>query len=231
MVYIGVWCIMGNGRGDMYLGRVKTIIVATIIRWQLVNNCFPKFMIDKLIKKFLDKKFKPICQIPTVPKQDLYFSFFHNNCKGFSMTLKNMIKKYYNCLDPKIILKNPRTIGSLFRFKDTIPDLMRSLVVYKYTCPRCKLGIYLGFTKRMLRVRIDSHRGVSHRTGNILNKKEFSNIREHAAKCKSNIKYDQFQIIAQAADYTSLPVIESLFIKRYAPSLNSSSSSFPLHIA
>ena len=36
MVYIGVWCIMGNGRGDMYLGRVKTIIVATIIRWQLV---------------------------------------------------------------------------------------------------------------------------------------------------------------------------------------------------
>ena len=104
-------------------------------------------------------------------------------------------------------------------------------MVYKYTCPRCNLGTYLGSTRRMLKVRIDCHRGVSHRTGNNLNKKEFSNIREHAEKCKSAIRYDNFEIIAQTSDCSSLLVLESLAIKQLVPSLNSSSSSAPLYIA
>ena len=123
------------------------------------------------------------------------------------------------------------SLGSLFKFKDSIPDLMRSLVVYRYTCPRCNLGTYVGSTKRMLKVRIDSHRGVSHRTGCTLNKKEFSNIRDHSNKCKTSISYDNFEIIAQAADETSLPILESLYIKQVVPSLNGQSSSVPLFIA
>ena len=128
-------------------------------------------------------------------------------------------------------LRNPKTIGSLFRFKDTVPKLMRSLVVYKYSCPRCNLGTYLGSTKRMLKVRIDAHCGVSHRTGCSLNKKEFSNIREHAKKCKTSITYDQFEIIGQAANETSLLILESINIKKLVPSLNNQSSSAPLYIA
>ena len=142
-----------------------------------------------------------------------------------------VIKKHFNCLNPRLILRNPRTIGSTFMFKGTVPDLMRSLVVYKYTCPRCNLGTYLGSTKRMLKVRIDSHRGVSHRTGCSLSKKEFSNIREHANKCKSPISNDNFEIIAQAKDETSLLITESLSIKQLVPSLNSQSSSATLFIA
>ena len=201
------------------------------LRKYFFDNCFPKFLIDKLVKKFLDTKYRPVCPIPTVPKLDFYASFLSNNNEKFVMTLGHIIRKHFSCLAPKIILRNPRTIGSLFKFKDTIPNLMRSLVIYKYTCPRCNLGTYLGSTKRMLKVRIDCHRGVSHRTGNILNKKEFSNIRDHATKCKSTIKYDNFEIIAQAANDTSLLTLESLFIKQLVPSLNSSSSSAPLHIA
>ena len=124
-----------------------------------------------------------------------------------------------------------KTIGSLFKFKDTVPYLMRSLVVYKYTCPRCNLGTYLGSTRRMLKVRIDSHRGVSHRTGCNLSKKEFSNIRDHANKCKAQINYDNFEIIGQATNDTSLLILESLYIKQLVPSLNSQSSSAPLFIA
>ena len=108
---------------------------------------------------------------------------------------------------------------------------MRSLVVYKYTCPRCNLGTYVGSTKRMLKVRIDSHRGISHRTGSTLNKKEFSNIREHANRCKSTISYDDFDIVTQAPDEASLFILESLCIKQLVPSLNNQSSSAPLFIA
>ena len=134
-------------------------------------------------------------------------------------------------VNPKLVLRNPRTIGGLFRFKDTIPDLMRSLVVYKYTCSRCNLGTYLGSTKRMLKVRIDSHRGVSHRTGCSLSKKEFSNVREHANKCGSVIDYKDFEIIMQAKNETSLAILESISIKQLVPTLNGQSSSAPLFIS
>ena len=145
--------------------------------------------------------------------------------------LKQIIFKHFNCINPKLVLRNPRTIGSLFRFKDTVPKLMRSLVIYKYTCPRCNLGTYVGSTKRMLKVRIDSHRGVSHRTGCALGRKEFSNIREHSSKCGSTISYDDFEIIMQAQDEFSLSILESINIKQLVPSLNSQSSSAPLYIS
>ena len=169
--------------------------------------------------------------VPTVPKLDFFGTLPYTNDAKFLTFLTQIIKKYFNCLNPKLVLRNPRTIGSLFKFKDTVPDMMRSLVVYKYTCPRCNLGTYLGSTKRMLKVRIDSHRGISHRTGNTLNKKEFSNIRDHANSCNSPISYENFQIITQAIDETSLPILESLMIKQLVPSLNSQLSSAPLFIA
>ena len=108
---------------------------------------------------------------------------------------------------------------------------MRSLVVYKYTCPECNSGTYLGSTKRMLKVRIDAHAGVSHRTGNNLTNKEHSNIREHANKCRNRISYDHFKIIGQAADEASLRILESIFIKQLVPSLNNQSSSSPLYVS
>ena len=170
-------------------------------------------------------------KIPTVPKLDFHGSLPYINDINFLTLLSQIIKKHFSCVNPKLVLRNPRTIGSLFKFKDTIPDMMRSLVIYKYTCPRCNLGTYIGSTKRMLKVRIDAHRGVSHRTGNTLNKKEFSNIREHTSLCKSSISYENFQIITQAIDETSLPILESLMIKQLVPSLNSQLSSAPLYIA
>ena len=70
-------------------------------------------------------------------------------------------------------------------------------------------------------MRINSHQGVSHRTGNTLNTKEFSNIREHCKKCKISVNYDDFSIVAQAPNEHSLSILESLTIKQMVPSLNS----------
>ena len=108
---------------------------------------------------------------------------------------------------------------------------MQSNVAYLFTCPKCKVGTYLGATKRMLKTRIDSHKGVSHRTGNPLNRKDFSSIREHCNKCKTQFNYKDFQIIGTASDEPSLFVLESLLIKQNVPTLNNHCSSTPLHIA
>ena len=126
---------------------------------------------------------------------------------------------------------NPLTIGSLFRFKDRLPELMRSGVVYEFTCPKCNLGKYVGCTSRLLKVRIDSHRGVSHRTGDNLKTKDFSAIRSHCFKCKHIMNYSNFKILAQAQKGSSLTILESLYIKQLSPKLNNTTSSVTLHIA
>lgn len=201
------------------------------LRKYFQNNCYPKLLFEKYLKKLLNNKLQQKIPVATVPKLDCYVSLPFTNDEKFLTTLRQILKKYFYCLRPKLVLRNPRTIGSLFRFKDTVPNLMRSLVVCKHTCPGCNLGTYVGSTKRMLKVRVDSHRGVSHRTGCTLSKKEFSNIREHSKQCKARISYDDFEVLEQAPDETSLHILESLTIKQLVPSLNSQSSSAPLFIA
>lgn len=154
---------------------------------------------------------------------------------NFSVHVK---KELITCLDKlypyasfKFIFKNPLTITSLFRFKDSLRELMRSNVIYKFNCPKCNSGTYVGCTQRMLKVRIDSHRGVSHRTGNILAKKENSAIRSHCSSCRHRIKYDDFKILAHAPSKYALPFLESLFIQQLNPTLNGTTSSIPLKIA
>ena len=83
----------------------------------------------------------------------------------------------------------------------------------------------------MLKVRIDSHRGVSYRTGCILNKKENSAVRSHCDKCKYVPEYKDFKILATSPNKYSLHFLESLYIKQHSPALNSSTNSVPLKIA
>ena len=105
-----------------------------------------------------------------------------------------------------------------------------AIVVHYFSCPKCKVGKYVGATKRLLKVRIDSHHGISHRTGCSLKTKEFSSIREHCQKCKTLFSYDDFKIISQATNEYSLPILESLYIKQLVPSLNGQTSSTVLYM-
>ena len=181
-------------------------------------------------RRLLDNIYHPKIQIPSVPKMKMFASIpFITNNNNLKKEIENLIKKSIPGLELKLIPKNPLTLRSLFKIKDKLSPLMQSSVIYKYTCPRW--GTYIGSTKRLLKVRIDSHKGISHRTGSILNKKEFSNIRDHANFCKTGINYDDFKIISQTVNEYSLLLLESLFIKKLVPSLNSQSSSTPLHIA
>ena len=156
---------------------------------------------------------------------------FTYNASNVKSELIKSLSKLYPYIDFRFIFKNPNKIGNLFHFKDTLPMLMRAFCIYQYNCPKCNLGNYIGCSKRLLKVRIDSHRGVSHRTGASLARKEFSAIRNHADKCKSNVDYSNFKLIAQAPDLYSLPFLESLYIKQMSPNLNAQTTSTPLHIA
>ena len=145
--------------------------------------------------------------------------------------LISVLNRFYPYVDFKFVFKNPLTIGSLFSFKDSLPELMRSSVIYKFHCPKCNFGSYIGCTKRLLKVRIDSHMGVSHRTGSVLKTKDFSPIRSHCNSCKHKMSYSDFNIVAQTPNPQHLPILESLYIKQHSPALNYQTTSVPLYIA
>ena len=195
------------------------------------NNCYPDSLFFKFLNRFLRDKFHPKIPVCTVPKMKFYAAipFVQNNI--FGNDLSKIIKHHFPALDLKLVPTNPLKLGSLFNHKDKLPVLMQSKVAYLFTCPKCKVGTYLGATKRLLKVRIDSHSGVSHRTGCTLKKKDFSNIREHCYKCKSTITYDSFKVVGRAMDVSSLHLLESLLIKKFVPSLNGQCSSTNLYIA
>ena len=196
------------------------------------NNCYPLFIFEKILNRFLYDVFNPKIPVSTVPKKVVYVSLpFINTSSSIKNELTKILCKLYPYVDFRFVFKNPLTIGSLFHFKDPLPELMRAGCVYLYTCPNCKSGTYIGCTKRLLKVRVDAHRGVSYRTGSTLSNKEHSAIRNHAYSCKKNINYDHFKILSQAPNQQSLLLFESLYIKHLSPSLNNQTTSVPLHIA
>ena len=176
--------------------------------------------------------FRPKPQISTVPKKTMYVSLpFLNDSISVKRELDTVLNKLYPYVDFKFVFKNSLTIGSLFHFKDVLPELMRASLVYLFSCPKCNFGTYVGCTNRMLKVRIDSHRGVSHRTGSVLRTQEHSAIRSHSTTCRHSIQYKDFKILSYAPNHYSLPFLESLLIKQHSPTLNSQTTSVPLHIA
>lgn len=197
------------------------------------NNFYPNNAFTDCVRNFLNNVYNPITPVPEVPKKEHFVSFPYIGPE--SCHLKREILKLMDTFFPHIRIKpifvNPLRMSSFFKFKDSLPNSMRSNVVYMFNCPQCNCGSYIGSTERLLKVRVDAHRGVSHRTGSELNHKENSTIRNHCFKCKYRMKYKDFEIAIQANNKTDLLILESLLIKQKCPSLNSDSTSTPLHIA
>ena len=197
------------------------------------DNCFPDYVFTNFTNTFLQNVFQPKSPSYDVPKKPLYISLPYLGLQSsvLKKELNSSLSKLYPYVKFHFVFKNPLTIGSLFRFKDSLRELMRSSVVYSFTCPGCNSGMYIGCTNRLLKVRIDSHMGRSHRTGNLLNKKDESAVRTHCQGCRQTFKYEDFKIIGQATNKQALLFLESLHIKQLSPNLNNTSSSIPLQIA
>ena len=196
------------------------------------NNCPPN-IINEVIYKFFNKKYSPSSMIPTVPKEIIFIrlSYLGFLTNSFHCQLTFLLKKFFTASEFKISYVNNYSIGSLFKIKDPMPTLLRSGVVYMFSCPRCTRGVYIGSTLRLLGVRVAGHRGVSHRTHLPLKNKELSTIREHVSVCGGKMSDSDFAILDSATSETSLRILEYIYIKRKRPFLNSDTSSVPLLVS
>ena len=123
---------------------------------------------------------------------------------------------------------NTNTISKIFQFKDCLPTLLCSGIVYKYSCGDCD-ATYVGKSQRHLKTRISEHKGVSVRTEQPLTKPAFSSIRDHAWKADHKITEDNFKILTSSSYNSDLHILEALAIHVLRPSLNEYNSG-PLSI-
>ena len=97
-------------------------------------------------------------------KYILDYSILATNREKMKLEMQNVLMNLVPSVKFVFILSNTRTIGSLFKFKDTLPKESRSCVIYKYACSQCE-AMYVGSTIRTLHTRMSEHLGVSPRTG------------------------------------------------------------------
>ena len=201
-----------------------------VIRRIFHLNGYSKNIIDTTIGNFLSKKMKPTPQVAS-PIQIIYLSlpYFGYQSEKLRRELSILMYNYFNNISFRFILTNPYKISKFFSYKDKIPKSMRSTLIYKFSCVHCT-SEYVGSTTRTLGMRVAEHAGRSFRTNNILSNRPNSNIYDHANQCNTEINLDNFTILNSCSNKTDLHILESLYIYKTKPLLNSSQTAYPLSI-
>ena len=200
------------------------------IKCILAKNCFPRSMVDNVIRSFLDKQYILGNKRFTDDGKKTSIAFCLPFLGSYSTRIKkNVIKLFkdnYPDIKLQVIFRSPARLSSFFRIKDRFPYLLCSNVIYKYTCSSCN-ATYYGKTIRNLKVRCLEHLG-RNRSGQKTNSSNPSSIGEHIGKTGHNATMEDFKIIAKCNNAFDLLIYESLLIQKDRPSLNSQQSSIPL---
>ena len=142
--------------------------------------------------------------------------------------IKLVFKTFIPHKEVFVYFKSGLRVKNFFKIKDVTPCVLRSRVIYMYTCASCQAS-YIGQTSRHLCHRIAEHKGTSHLTGKVMKNKVHSNIRDHLNVCSnSSINFENFRVLATGSSEQELLVKERLLISRLRPSLNGNSGAAEL---
>ena len=186
------------------------------IKSNLIKNAYPPFLINKVIKKYLDHKFS--CnqnQLKDTP--DLTFITLNYHISAtFHIISKINFRKFCKefCkenADIKLVFDSFK-IKNYFSYKDPIPGDLESFLVYKFTCASCSSS-YIGETCCHFKTRIEEH----------IKKDNKSHIFKHlqsTATCFDSYNSLCFKIIDKANSKLDLNIKEALHINWRKPDLN-----------
>ena len=132
--------------------------------------------------------------------------------------ITKLVREFYPQVSLRVVYTTQNTIGSFFRYKDKLPDDLRSNIVYLYKCDCCNAS-YIGKSERHFCTRRAEHQGRSVRTGNLLSKPPHSAIREHCHSDTHRMKKENFSILNSSPGRLDLIIMEALYQHRYKPSL------------
>ena len=93
----------------------------------LQQNQFPIYLINRIIKKFLDRQYSTINKLQNVPKLPVLILLPYLGV--YSVRLKKNLNQFSGKIYPHIVFQPAKRIGSFFPFKDRAPSHVRSSVV------------------------------------------------------------------------------------------------------
>ena len=120
------------------------------IKSNLVKNTYLPFLIDKVIKKYLDYKFSSN-QNQLKDKSELKGNLSHHTKNKLSKLCKEFCKENSN---NKLVVSSLK-LKIIFHI-NTIRNDLKSFLVYKFTCGSCSSS-YIGETCPHFKTRIEEH--------------------------------------------------------------------------
>ena len=131
----------------------------------------------------------------------------------------------------KIVFKSGGKIGDFFKFKDSIPSHIRSLVVYKFSCSSCN-ATYIGKTERHHKVRMCEHLGISYKTEKPMkfHPNSTTAVKDHLRESGHINHFENFEILSFGQNNFECLIKESALIKSFQPNLNKQVKEFKLKL-
>ena len=197
----------------------------------LYKNSYPRDLIDKCIKEFLDKILTPKPVVSTVPKKQLIITLPYLGKLSLRRRtrINRIMKNKLPYCNIQFVFQIKCKISNFFTFKDKIPLVLRSGIVYKFQCGSCN-ATYYGKTKRHFKVRMCEHLGISALTGKRVKGDDDSAIKENLLFCNHKPDFEDFSILATNNNDFKVTLMESLLINRDHPPLNKNKQSLPLEL-
>ena len=111
------------------------------------KNQYPESLINRVVKSYLDNVHSSGNSTLPTDTSTIYFKLPFLTLSNFTQSKVHMlVKKYCKSLKIKLAFSSFK-IKNLIIIKDCVPRLLRSCVVYRYTCTRCNT-VYIGETSR-----------------------------------------------------------------------------------
>ena len=160
------------------------------------SNGYPKALIDSCIKTFLDRIYNTKDKVHTCSKKIVYFCLPFTGHRGLHIRsrLSKVLASAYPHISIRVFRPSCR-LSSFFPFKDRIPIVLRSHVVYQFTCQCCS-ALYVGQTRRHIHTRISEHMRVSPLTGKERSISTMSSILAHKHMHKYPVSASDFKILS-----------------------------------
>ena len=183
------------------------------------------FLIDKVIKKYLDHKFysnqNQLKDTSDVNYYKLPYigNLSHHIKNKLSELCKEFCKENFNI---KLVF-NLFKVKSYFSYKDPIPDDLQSFLVYKFTCASYSAS-YIGETCRHFKTRIEEH----------IKKDNKSHIFKHlhsTIECLDSYNFLSFKIIDKANSKFDLKIKDALHVNWTKPNLNAQQNHLALTLS
>ena len=156
--------------------------------------------IDSCVKSFLNKLYTPKVVVPNVPKRNVFVKLPFLGSTSFQIRkkLQKLFSAKLTSCYLKIVFTSPVRDKSFFTFKDKLPKMLLSGLVYQYKCGGCN-ATYYGKTKRHFKVQICEHLGISHLTEKKvkIDNNKLTAIQEHLLCCNYSPSFEDFSILTQ----------------------------------